>query len=81
MEKGNSLPLRKKAKEIAEGYSGLLKSKLGLSSENDEEVFAARKSICNSCLLKTKMNTCGKCGCLLSAKIRSLTSNCPDSLW
>ena len=68
-------------KEIVNGYSNLVKSKLGASSKKDEEIFQARRKICNSCSHKTKMDRCGLCGCPLSAKTRSLITNCPEGNW
>ena len=70
-----------KAKEIADGYKNLIKSKLGLSSEEEEKVFKARREICDACFFKSAMDRCLKCGCPLSAKTRSLTSECPEELW
>lgn len=67
--------------EIVNGYKNLVKSKLGVSSERDEEIFQARRTICNACPAKTKTDRCAKCGCPLAAKTRSLLSNCPDDLW
>jgi uncharacterized protein with PIN domain len=70
-----------KAKEIADGYKNLLKSKLGLSSEEEEKVFKARREICDACSFKSAMDRCLKCGCPLAAKTRSLISECPEKLW
>jgi len=67
--------------QIVDGYSNLVKSKLGISSEKDEEVFKARREICNACPEKTALDRCGICGCPLPAKTRSLSSNCPDKKW
>lgn len=67
--------------QIVNGYSNLVKSKLGLSSEKDEKIFTARREICNACPEKTILDKCGLCGCPLSAKTRSLVSNCPDKKW
>tara|TARA_R100000541_G_scaffold13823_2_gene23182 strand:- start:6989 stop:7210 length:222 start_codon:yes stop_codon:yes gene_type:complete len=67
--------------QIVNGYSNLVKSKLGISSEKDEEVFIARREICNACPEKTALDRCGICGCPLAAKTRSLVSNCPDKKW
>ena len=75
------MSIGKKAKEIAEGYANLLKSKVGLSSEEDEKIFKARMEICNACQYKSAMNRCLKCGCPLAAKTRSLTSKCPEGEW
>lgn len=73
--------LQNKAKEIANGYGNLLKSKLGLSSEEDEKVFSARREICNACDHRSALDRCLKCGCPLSAKTRSLITNCPEGNW
>lgn len=67
--------------EIVNGYKNLVKSKLGLSSEKDEEIFKARREICNECPKVTPMDRCSMCGCPLAAKTRSLITNCPDSKW
>ena len=76
-----SLPVRKKAAEIADGYKNLIKSQLGLSSENDEKVFEARREICNACEFKSKLDICLKCGCPLGVKTKSLKTKCPEGLW
>jgi hypothetical protein len=68
-------------KEIVNGYKNLVKSKLGLSSEKDEEIFKARRTICNACPHTSALDRCLKCGCPLSAKTRSLTTNCPEGNW
>lgn len=67
--------------EIVDGYKNLVKSKLGVSSEKDEEVFKARRNICNACTEMTALDRCGICGCPLAAKTRSLKTNCPDNKW
>lgn len=67
--------------EIVNGYKNLVKSKLGLSSEKDEEIFNARRTICNACPKKTDMDRCSMCGCPLGAKTRSLITKCPDKKW
>ena len=68
-------------KEIVNGYSNVVKSALGVSSEQDEKIFSARQEICNGCQHKTSRNTCGLCGCPLFAKTRSLITKCPDGNW
>ena len=73
--------MKNQAKEIANGYKNLLKSKLGLSSEEEEKVFKARREICDACSFKSAMDRCLKCGCPLAAKTRSLISECPEKLW
>tara|TARA_R110002051_G_scaffold233122_1_gene294692 strand:+ start:500 stop:757 length:258 start_codon:yes stop_codon:yes gene_type:complete len=85
MEKDNSeLKKRKKPSrfsQIVNGYSNLVKSKLGLSSEQDEKIFEARRSICNACPEKTILDRCGACGCPLAAKTRSMETECPKKHW
>jgi hypothetical protein len=68
--------------EIVNGYSNLVKSKLGISSKEDENIFEARRTICNACPFKLGgTDRCGKCGCPLAAKTRSLVSSCPVGHW
>lgn len=68
---------------IVSGYKNLIKSKLGLSSQLDEAIFTARRKICDACEHRTKLDRCGKCGCPLGAKTRSLdpASKCPEGHW
>jgi hypothetical protein len=69
-------------KEIVNGYSNLVKSKLGVSSDEDEKIFSARRTICNACPHKMlEKDRCGKCGCPLPAKTRSLITRCPVGNW
>tara|TARA_R110000822_G_scaffold227017_2_gene359713 strand:+ start:8820 stop:9041 length:222 start_codon:yes stop_codon:yes gene_type:complete len=71
-----------KAKEISNGYKNLLLSKLGLSSEENEKVFNARREICNSCASRDiLLDRCKLCGCPLAAKTRSIVTECPIKLW
>lgn len=69
--------------QIVSGYKNLVKSKLGLSDEKDEEVFEARRTICNACPNKSALDRCLKCGCPLAAKTRSLDPDnyCPEKYW
>jgi len=39
-----------------------------------------RMPICNSCEFKTD-EFCGKCGCLLEAKTRVMSEQCPEGFW
>jgi len=75
------MSLLNKAEEIAEGYTNLVKSKLGLSSAQDEKIFKARREICDACSFRSAMDRCLKCRCPLAAKTRSLKSKCPEKLW
>ncbi len=70
-------------KKIVDGYKNLVKSKLGLSDEKDEEIFNARLTICNACPRKSALNRCLECGCPLAAKVRSLRplNSCPKGHW
>jgi len=72
-----------KALKIADGWKNVVKSKLGVSSEQDEKIFKARREICDACVHKSKMDRCLKCGCPLVAKTRSLREDneCPIGLW
>jgi hypothetical protein len=69
--------------QIVSGYKNLVKSKLGLSEEKDEEIFQARRMICNGCKFKSALDRCLKCGCPLGAKTRSLDpdNGCPEKHW
>ena len=70
-----------KAKEIANGFGNLLKSKVGLSEEGVESLASARQSICSECEHGKNRTRCAKCGCVLAAKTRSIHSSCPINLW
>ena len=71
----------KKAKEIINGYTNLFRSVVGLTDEQEEELFAARQEVCNSCENRTKDNRCGLCHCPLGAKTKSVISSCPIEKW
>lgn len=73
--------LKNKALEIADGWKNLAKSKLGLSSEEDEEIFKSRREICNACVNRSALDRCILCGCPLIAKTKSLISECPSGIW
>lgn len=45
-----------------------------------QEDAAARKAICDVCPSKSGI-LCGECGCIITAKIRVNTSNCPLNKW
>lgn len=56
-----------------------------------EEIAEARFAICNTCVRKDvegkscivpgTQPCCNLCGCSLSLKLRSLSSECPDKRW
>jgi hypothetical protein len=73
----------KNRKQILEGVRNKLFKK-----EHVEEIAAARLEICEacphidleggSCLISGTQPCCGKCGCSLELKLRSLSSPCGD---
>ena len=73
----------KNRKQILEGISNSV-----FKSEDVEAIAAERKAICDacphidlegdSCLVKGTQPCCGKCGCSLKFKLRSLSSDCGD---
>jgi hypothetical protein len=79
--KRKNTPLSKKVLEIADGYKNLLKFKLGVSNDEDEKIFAARRDICNKCPIRSAEDKCLSCGCPLEAKTRSVISECPEGIW
>mgnify|MGYP000725124560 CR=1 FL=1 len=70
-----------KAKEIANGFSNLLKKKVGLDDKGIEDLATARQTICQECEHGKNRTRCAKCGCILAAKTRSVHSSCPINLW
>ena len=70
-----------KIDEIANGWKNVIKSKLGVSSEEDEKIFQSRRAICNECDSRSELDRCLECGCPLAAKTRSLISDCPLGRW
>jgi hypothetical protein len=70
-----------KIEKIAEGYSSLVRSKIGLTTEEEETLFNARRAICRACPFGKGGLLCSKCGCVLSAKTKSINSSCPEKHW
>lgn len=70
-----------KLSEIAKGYGALVRSKLLLTSEEEEKLAKTRMDVCNACEFKSKVSTCNKCGCYLPAKTKNKDSKCPLLLW
>jgi hypothetical protein len=62
------------ASEIVEGYANLVLGK-------NDYLYNQRIAICNKCPMMNKNGTCGKCGCLLQAKLRTETGKCPVGKW
>ena len=72
----------KQAKEIYEGFTNLIKSKINLSPKELQELHIKRYTICRKCPERnTVRDTCKKCGCYLPAKTRSESSSCPLGHW
>lgn len=76
----------KNRKEIMEGIKNAM-----IRDEFVEMVANLRMEVCNSCELKDNEGTqcavpktapcCGSCGCSLTFKTRSLSSDCPENKW
>lgn len=67
---------------IANGVKNQIKSKLNLTSKEQEELFAKRKEICDSCKYKiVGSNRCGECGCPLDRLQKSEKHSCPNFYW
>ena len=64
-----------KGKEILSGFKNLI-----FKDEVIEKTAEVRLKHCFECPHKKPLR-CGKCGCLLSAKIRSETTKCPIGKW
>lgn len=70
-----------KPREIAEGFTNLAKKKAGMYDDDVEKMFDSRMSICGPCPSRSENNRCKECGCILAAKARSKTSDCPLGKW
>lgn len=76
----------KNRKQIMEGIKNSI-----VLNKFVEEVAEKRLNVCNTCvrkdntgehcLVKGTQPCCNLCGCSLSLKVRSLSSNCPDMRW
>ena len=64
---------------IVEGYVALLKKYFRYEPENVRIVAEKRLDICGNCTHGGWI--CGKCGCLLDAKVRAAKSRCPIGKW
>ena len=67
-----------KIQEVYDGWKNLV-----YPSKISEGVAKVRIKICVDCEFFTKRKTCGKCGCYMPAKVRSLRSKtkCPINKW
>lgn len=70
------------AKEIVAGATNLARLKLNLADADVEEISRKRMSVCKACAnYLPENNVCGKCGCFLAVKTRSMESSCIDRHW
>lgn len=51
-----------------------------IKKDDIENLSKKRMDICNGCDYK-RGNRCGKCGCVLSFKTRSINAKCPVGKW
>jgi len=71
--------------QMAEGYYNLMKKGVGVANEEVEQLAALRMDQCNTCENNGRPTLvggkCTLCGCLMSAKTRSLNAKCPLKKW
>lgn len=66
-----------KFNEILSGWKNY-----AFKSEEVEKIAVNRLKICVECdKINNKNNRCTVCGCPISAKVRSLKTNCPLGYW
>jgi hypothetical protein len=70
-----------KVEEIAGGFKNLLRSKLNLTTEEEEILFKTRRKVCDACPSNKDNLTCSTCGCVLAAKVRAINTECPEKHW
>lgn len=68
-------------KQIAQGYTNLIKKGLKISQQEVEELAADRWGTCLSCEHLSKAKHCKLCGCYMPAKTRTISSKCPAGKW
>ena len=72
----------KKAIDIYKGYKNLIKDKMLLLDEEEQELFDKRYDICKVCLFRNKtIDSCMLCNCYLPAKTKCLECKCPKEYW
>lgn len=67
-------------KRIVHGVAGLAKAALGLDKAS-EETIGHRRAICHDCDQRTRWWVCKKCDCVLEAKMRVASEECPLRKW
>lgn len=70
-----------KVEEIANGLKNVVRSKLNLTTEQEETLFASRRKICDACPFNKDNTTCEVCGCILALKTKSINTTCPKGHW
>lgn len=69
------MSVKSKLYEIVEGWKNY-----SFPTPHTEKVAYARASICATCPFNQGLK-CGKCGCVLAVKTRSMKSKCPVNKW
>lgn len=81
--------------EISEGWVNKVKQLAGIADPAVEKLAEARLKICEKCPVRTGIvcdpkkklkhvrtgEIVGGCGCMLTAKVRSVNSQCPIGKW
>lgn len=66
--------------KVAHGAAGIAAAVAGVDKASDEEI-ERRQAICKGCEFAVKVlgvfKKCGKCGCVIKAKIRLASEHCP----
>lgn len=70
-----------KVKEISNGFANILRSKIGLTTDEEENLFKHRKLVCKICPSNTDKITCNECGCVIEVKTMSMYTECPKDFW
>jgi len=72
----------KQAKQILQGFSNLLLSKVNLTSDELNELGQKRLDICKVCpVFNTNKSICSSCGCYMPAKTKVENAECPEKHW
>lgn len=72
----------KTLKQIAIGYTNLIKEKAFLLPEETKELSEKRMAVCKECpLFNPTIETCGVCHCYMPAATKVLDKKCPENHW
>jgi len=66
-------------KRLIRGGAGLLKAELGIDACNPDTILERRR-VCESCE-HYDFGLCTECGCILAAKVKLKSENCPLEKW